>query len=101
MKKFLSTIAVSVLALSLSGCTVNWFGSQYDVAWFVIAIPVTVIFIIAHLCIMSGTYVCSKCGTSFKPKQYQISAYIHFMGKRLIKCPKCKKMNYCKKNDGI
>lgn len=97
MKKFLSIIILIVLVLSLSGCTVNWFDKQYDVPWFVIAVPVAVIFIIAHFHIMSGTYICPVCGATFKPKWYQISAYLHFMGKRLIKCPNCKKRSYCER----
>ena len=97
MRKIFSIIALIVLMLSLSGCTVNWFDTHYDVPWFVIAIPVTIIFLIAHICIMSGTYVCPECGATFKPKWYQISAYFHFMGNRLIKCPKCKITNYCKR----
>ena len=47
--------------------------------------------------IATATYVCPECGASFKPKWYQISAYFHFMGERLIKCPNCKKSNYCKR----
>jgi len=97
MRKFFSMIAWIVFIISLSGCTVNWFDQQYDAPWFVIAIPVTIIFLIAHKYIMSGTYVCPVCGASFKPKWYQISAYFHYMGKRLIKCPKCQKTNYCKR----
>lgn len=97
MRKLFSVIALLLLMLSLSGCTVNWFDKQYDVPWFAIAIPVAVIFLIAHICIMSGTYVCPECGASFKPKWYQVSAYFHFMGKRLIKCPECKKTSYCKR----
>ncbi len=97
MRKWFSIITLIFLMLSLSGCTVNWFDKHYDVPWFVIAIPVTIIFLIAHIYIMSGTYTCPECGASFKPKWYQISAYSHFMGKRLIKCPKCKKTNYCER----
>jgi len=97
VRKLFSVIVLLLLMLSLSGCTVNWFDAHYDVSWFVIAVPVIIIFIVAHIYIMSGTYVCPECGTHFKPKWYQFSAYVHFMGKRLIKCPKCKKTNYCKR----
>ena len=97
MKKLFSIIMLIVLTFSLSGCTVNWFGESYDVPWFVIAVPVAVICVIGHVYIMSGTYVCPECGEIFKPKWYQISAYVHFMSERLIKCPKCKKINYCRR----
>ena len=97
MKKFFSIIFLVVLLSTFSGCRVNWFDKHYDVPWYIIAIPVAIIFIIAHFYIMSATYVCPKCGTQLKPKWYQISAYFHFMGKRLIKCPKCHKTNYCEK----
>lgn len=97
MKKIFILSDLIVLTLTLSGCTVNWFDKHYEVPWYVIAIPVIIIFVIAHIHIMSRTYVCPECGTHFKPKWYQISAYFHFMGKRLIKCPSCKKTNYCKR----
>ncbi len=96
MRKVFGIIALLVLMLSLSGCTVNWFDKQYDVPWFVIAIPVAIIFLIAHMKIMSKTYICPECGASIKPKWYQISVYFHFMDKRIVKCPNCKKYNYCK-----
>ncbi|MDO4730872.1 MAG: hypothetical protein Q4B14_01915, partial [Clostridia bacterium] len=96
MRKLLIVITLIILMLSLPGCTVNWFDKHYDVEWFVIAIPVTVIFLILHIYIMSATYICPKCGANFKPKWYQITAYLHFMGKRLVRCPICQKMNYLK-----
>lgn len=97
MKKAFCLTALASLVLSLTGCTVNWFGAQYDVPWYFIAVPVAIVFIIAHVRIMSATYVCPECKTEFKPKWYQILAYVHFMDKRLNKCPNCKKINYCKK----
>ena len=97
MRKWLSIVISVFLMLSLTGCTVNWFDGQCDVPWFVVAIPVAIVFVIAHIHVMSGTYVCPECGTEFKPKWYQISAYLHFMGERLIKCPNCKKTSFCKR----
>ena len=97
MKRAISSILLTISLLSLSGCRVNWFDRHYDVPWYFIAIPVAIIFIVAHIIIMSGTYVCSECGTEFKPKWYQISAYIHFMGKRLLKCPNCKTKDFFKR----
>ena len=97
MKRLVGIIAAILAIFCLSGCTVNWFGAQYDAPWYAIAIPIVIIFLFAHYFIMSATYVCPECGTEFKPKWYQLSAYIHFMGKRLIKCPNCHKTSYCKK----
>ena len=97
MKKLIGFTFMLSLSLSLSGCTVNWFNEHYDVPWFVIAIPVAIIFLIAHLWIMSGTYICPECQTEIKPKWYQLSAYFHFNGKRLLKCPNCKKQNFCER----
>lgn len=97
MKKLISLLTFIFLILTLSGCTVNWFDRQYDVPWFVIAIPVAIIFIIAHIHIMSGTYACPNCSAVFKLKWYQISAYLHLGSKRYIKCPNCKKTDFCSK----
>ena len=83
--------------MSLSGCTVNWFNKSYDVPWFVIAIPVAIILIFAHISIMSQTYICPDCHTEIKPKWYQIYVYLHINGERLVKCPNCKRKGFCKR----
>ena len=97
MKKLLCFTFLISLLLSLSGCTVNWFDRTYDVPWFVIAIPVVIISIVAHICIMSGTYICPDCHNEIKLKWSQISDYLHFNGKRLVKCPNCKRKGFCKR----
>ena len=95
MKKlFLSTLLL-IGAFSLTSCTVNWFGKTADVPWYCVAIPVAVIFVLGYLILMSNTYVCPHCKTEFKAKPHQLYVTIHFGGKRLAKCPNCKKMSYC------
>ena len=97
MKKTVYFSITAVCALLLSGCTVNWFDKTYDVPWYVVAVPIILLCIIAHVTVMSGTYVCPKCGEEFKPKWYQISAYMHMGRSRLVKCPKCGRRDFCKR----
>ena len=47
--------------------------------------------------IMSQTYICPHCGAEIKPKWYHFNTYMHWCGKRLVKCPVCRKMGYGKR----
>ena len=95
MKKLLLILLLLSLALSLTSCTVNWFTTTVEVPWYVIAIPVTLILIVAYFILMSHTYICPHCKTEFKAKPYQLYVTLHFCGKRLAKCPHCGKKSYC------
>ena len=95
MKKLVLMLLLLLVALSLTSCTVNWFTTTVEVPWYVIAIPVALIFIIAYFILMSHTYICPHCGTEFKAKPYQLYVTLHFCGKRLAKCPNCGKKSYC------
>lgn len=97
MKKALLILSALSLPVLLTGCTVNWFNTTKDVPWYFIAIPIVIIFVAAHVTIMSCTYVCPKCNTEFKPKFYHFFTYVHFGNKRIAKCPKCKRTGFCKK----
>ena len=96
MKKALLFFVILIMVLSLSSCTVNWFGGTRDVPWYCIAIPVVLIFVSAYVILMSKTYICPNCKTEFKAKPYQLYVTIHMGGKRLAKCPNCGRTGYCK-----
>ena len=96
MKKlFISLITLSFL-LSMTACQVNWGNAKYEVPWWIIALPVTLILIIAHLWIISRLYKCPHCHTIFHPKWYHFSSWIHVNNKRIAKCPNCSQKGFCK-----
>lgn len=94
MKK-ICLISTLFLLLFLCSCKVNWFSETYDVPWYFVVIPCIVIFVLAYILIISKTYICPNCKTEFKPKWYQLYITIHFDGKRIAKCPNCKRKGYC------
>ncbi len=94
-KKISLFLILFTVCLSLYSCRVNWFNTSYDVPWYYVAVPVAIIFVIAYFVLMSSTYVCPDCKTEFKPKWYQLSVTVHFMGKRIAKCPKCGRKGFC------
>ena len=95
-RKALLLLSMAVLVLSLSSCTVNWFGETRDVAWYYIAIPVALIAVCGYFILMSRTYICPRCHREFKAKPYQLSVMIHMNGRRLAKCPYCGRKGFCK-----
>ena len=95
-RKALLLLSTAVLVLSLSSCTVNWFGETRDVAWYYIAIPVALIAVCGYFILMSRTYICPRCHREFKAKPYQLSVMIHMNGQRLAKCPHCGRKGFCK-----
>ena len=96
MKKALIFSALILGLICLTSCQVNWFGGAVDVPWYVIAIPVAIIFIAGYVILMSTTFICPKCQTEFKAKPYQMYVTVHMNGKRLAKCPKCGKIEFCR-----
>ncbi|MBQ2766649.1 MAG: hypothetical protein IJF49_01050 [Clostridia bacterium] len=97
MKKILFFLLALCAAFSLTSCQVNWFGGTIDVPWYVVVVPVVLLFVVVYIAIITGTYVCPKCGTEFKPRWYEISACTHFNGKRLVKCPTCGRRGFCRR----
>lgn len=97
MKKGYFLTILSAAMLTMTGCTVNWFDRQYDVPWYYIAIPVAVIFVVAHICIMSQTYICPNCKTEFKPRWYHFFTYVHVNRERIAKCPHCQRIGFCRR----
>ncbi|MBR5314833.1 MAG: hypothetical protein IKU45_05430 [Clostridia bacterium] len=97
MKKLISITILCLCLISLSGCTVNWFTTTYEVPWYYVAIPVALVGVLAHIRIMSGIYVCPKCNADIKLKWYQIYAYLHMNNQRFMICPNCKSKVFCKR----
>ena len=100
MKRFLRVLlAPSLLCLSLTACQVNWFDKRYDVPWWFIAVPVTiltvVIFWLAGRHIANKQYPCPSCGQSFHPTWRQAILSLHVNDERLFKCPHCGKRSFC------
>ena len=95
MRKLCLCILALAVTLSLTACTVNWFGGTVDVPWYYVAIPVLLIAICGYSILMSKTYICPHCKTEFKAKPYQLYVTIHMGGKRLAKCPNCQKKSFC------
>ena len=95
MKKICFLLLLLASALSLSSCKVNWFSETVDVPWYYVAIPVTLIFLIGYVILMSNTYVCPQCHTEFKAKPYHLFVAVHFGGKRIAKCPHCHRKGFC------
>ena len=103
MKKVLFLAMLLCSVLFLSSCEVHYFGSNYDVPWYIIAIPVAlfsfVVLFTAHISIIKKYYKCPKCGTEFKPKWYTLSSWIRENDKRVMRCPKCGRKGFCKDID--
>lgn len=97
MKKLTLTFTIVCLTVLLCSCKVNLVTTTADVPWYVIAIPVFWICVIAYFILMNTTFICPDCKTEFKPKWYQLSVCVHFMGERLAKCPNCKRKGFFKK----
>ena len=95
MKKAFLLLVILIVTLSLSSCTVNWFGSTMDVPWYFVAIPILLIFVFGYIILISKTYICPHCKTEFKAKPYQLYVTIHMGGKRIAKCPNCGRKGFC------
>ena len=95
MKKAFLIFVISIMALALSSCTVNWFGDTMDVPWYYVAIPVFLIAVFGYIILMSKTYICPHCKTEFKAKPYQLYVTVHMGGKRIAKCPQCGRKGFC------
>lgn len=99
-KAWISGILLSGLTCLLSSCTVNWFDKQYDVAWWVIAIPVALLAVLllaaARLSFGDRTYVCPACNRTFSPSWWRITFALHIGSDRVFKCPHCGTRGFCR-----
>lgn len=99
MKKAAIVWVMIVLSLLLTSCKVNWFDQQYDVPWWVIAVPIVIISAIVFFAlgkhIASRKYVCPKCNKTFYPTWWKAAFSIHVNDDRVFKCPHCGKKGFC------
>ena len=99
IKLFRAGILLVSLPTLLTSCRVNWFDKQYDVPWWMIAIPVAVWslawLIGGSLYIASKKYRCPLCARTFSPKRYRAMLSVHVNGDRVFKCPHCGKRKLC------
>lgn len=99
MKKVAIVWLMLVLSFSLTSCKVNWFDQQYDVSWWVIAVPVVIFSVIVWVAagkhIASKKYVCPKCNKTFYPKWWKAAFSIHMNDDRVFKCPHCGRKGFC------
>ena len=104
MKKSTMLLTAALLpALSLTSCETHIGSRQYEVAWYVIAIPTVLIIVsamaVAGIVLSKNTYVCPECGHRFHPKWWQAAVYLHVNSDRVFKCPKCGRKGFCRKED--
>ncbi len=63
-------------------------------------ISIVIISIISHCLIVIQTYECPECKNRFRPRWYDISVWIRFGRKRLVKCPHCHRKSFCRPLSG-
>lgn len=101
MKRLICLLSVIFSPLLMTSCEVHNNGQSWDVPWHYIAIPVTAFSVIcltvSHIYIIHNTYKCPECGTEFKPRWHEISAWIHINDDRIMRCPCCHRKGFCKK----
>ena len=100
MKRSITIVLIiGVNLFFLTSCEVNWFDQQYDVAWWVIAVPVVVfsaiVWFAAGKHIASKKYFCPKCNKSFYPKWWHAAISIHMNDDRVFRCPHCGRKGFC------
>ena len=90
---------IVILSVSLTSCRVNWFDRQIDVAWWTIAIPVflfwVMVWFFAGKCISKKRYTCKKCKRSFFPEWWSAAISLHMNEERVFKCPHCGVRGFC------
>jgi len=102
MKKILSAVLMLGIMLLFSSCTLNLGDTHIDLPWWammlLVVIPSTVMGLIIAWCgthkNRNGIYVCPHCGHRFKPG-VRILWSLHVMDEYLLRCPQCKKRDWC------
>jgi len=99
MKKILLFFIVSLQLVVLSSCKINMIDRQYEVSWWVVAIPsvvsCAVVLLWAGKHISKKKYICPKCNAEFYPKWWKASLSLHINDDRYFTCPVCKKRSFC------
>ena len=104
IKRIAALIASVVFCqLVLTSCDVHFGSAHYDVPWWVIALPVSLILLMTYRIggkiISSHKYVCPKCLESFYPEWWAAGVSLHINDDRYFKCPHCKKRSFCRRED--
>jgi len=78
---------------------INWFGETIWIPWqwgllFVLPLIFLVMFIAACF-LTKNTYACPICGHCFRKKWYHLIFSAHTMGDRWLRCPQCRKRDWC------
>ena len=100
LKKMLLFTVVLTLSVFLPSCNVHFGEQHYEVHWWVIAIPVVLIFTLAHCLVIKKKYQCPKCKAVFRPRWYEISTWVPVGEERVVKCPKCHRKGFCRYFNG-
>ena len=99
MKKVAFAFSLIASAFALTSCKVNWFDRQYDVPFWVIAVPVVifvaVVWFFAGKYIASQKYICPNCNKTFYPQWWKAAFSIHINDDRVFKCPHCGRKGFC------
>ena len=97
--KRLVLILFLLLPLVLTSCRVHFFDRQYDVPWWVIAVPeilfICLVTYIAGRLIASKKYACPNCGGTFYPTVWAAIFSFHMGDLRSFRCPHCGKRDLC------
>ena len=99
-KAFLAFLLASSTSM-LTSCKVNYFHKSVDVPWYYVVLPVTFIFIVTYIVLMSKSYICPRCNTVFKAKPHQLYVTVHFGNQRIAKCPHCGRKGFCRVKKGF
>ena len=98
MKRLVLTLFL-LLPFVLTSCRVHFFDRQYDVPWWLIAIPeaifIVLITYIIGRSIASEKYACPLCGKTFYPKVWAVIFSFHMGNQRALRCPHCGKKDMC------
>lgn len=93
MKKIRMLIP-AVLLISLTSCQAHLGEKVFFLPWWAIALPIILVLVIAHLCIIRKLYRCPYCQARFQPKWYEFSSWLHMGDHRALKCPHCGKRGF-------
>lgn len=93
---------VSLISLILGVLTVAFLIPE-GIWQFIAILGILILFLIPcfyalKLEISVGVYQCKKCGHEFVPKYSEALLSMHMGTTRYLKCPKCNKKTWCKKN---
>ena len=85
------------LSVFLTSCRLN--GTQIEVPWWLIAIPIMIylpsVFLLTGKAIAAKKHICENCFSTFYPKWWKAAITWHTNGTGIFKCPHCGKKGPC------